>query len=548
MLRLRNIKDEKKKKSNNNITGAFAYFFKLEYSQISKPNDFKKDYANYLGKSVWAGGLAELLGLSDLNVKPEHFISLSNSLHPITYEKIAKKNKGKADYDFMDLTFSTPKDFSQLAFLDTEIGYEKYDEALIRAHKKTMDYIAKSCVSRLNSNNDLVSCPNFLYAGFKHETSRPTTNRDDNVLVRPDPQLHIHTILSKYVADEDGKVRTIKRKFLFQNQVLFGTYFRAQLANELRNFGFEVIPHDEILIENKNGKDIRKKIKSFKVVGISNEQRLMFSKRKKDIEYLAKKYGVDSTKSKDLIARNFRNGKAVYDRDELINIWKEDALLVNLSNESIQEIKNFSLHEMHKHIKTDEDIIRSSANVWNGKKYLTERNIKLALVEYSQFVQCNIEDKFQEFIFKGLIKKVGKFNYMITFDEEIKSKRECIFYERKNHPDYEKFVYLQLKKECVNFKLPENNYLLNLEDKVCKPTITKEMIENFKAQEVKLSSNPISNFGKTLENLYQNLDDLEQQLRNPKLSIDEIAKIKAQIIRIQLEIEEIEKRKKNVPQ
>ena len=553
MFTVRNIKDETKQKEGEgkvrDIKNAIAYYFKLEYSQVLDKDKSKNKYLNYLGEAYWDGGLAEILNLKNMRVEPEHLISLSETLHPITKEKFAKKNKGGSEYDLMDLTFSAVKDFSQLAFFDEVLGYEKYNEILMNAHKKTMEYIAKFSVARTNSSNDLISCPNFLYACFKHETSRSTTSNKS--IVRPDPQIHIHTIFSKYVADADGKVRVINRKFLFQNQVLFGTYFRMQVANELRNLGFQIVPHDEIcVLGNEKGKELKKKVKSFKVVGISNEQRLMFSKRKRDIEYLAKKYGVNSTYAKSLIARNFRNSKVSYDRDELINIWKEDALLVGLTNDSIQDMKSFGLDEMHKHIKSDQDILRSAVNIYKGKKYLTEKNIMLALAEYAQIVPIDIDDKFQEFLFKGLIRKTSKFNYSLNFDEELNSEKENFFYKRQESLAPKKAVYLYLSSigASINFNAPENNYLLKLKNEVTKATITQNMIENFKSQEAKFSSNQVSSLGKTLESLYQNLDDLENKLRNPKLSADEVAKIKAQIVKIYIEIEELEKKKKNSPQ
>lgn len=539
MFKCRNLVIPKKINKKSGVSNALSYFFKSEYNQ--SPNDNLK---SYLGEGVWLGGLAEQLGMYGDKVNLGDFESIANNENPKNGEKIGKKNKGGSKYDYMELTLSAPKDFSILAFLDKDSGFNKYNKILHRAYIKTMKFIEELAVSRGNSSNDLIKCPNLLYAYFQHETSRPTINPDTKDVIKPDMQLHIHTILSKYLADEFGQIRTINRKFLFVHQIEIGTFFRAVIANELRNEGFEIVPQDDLIKTNKGWQ----KIKSFGVLGITDEQRLTYSKRNVEIEKMAKKLGITSVSGKDMIAQKFKASKIKFDRDELIADCTKQGEEVGINQEFINSLKTFKLDSMRDCIKSDEDLILSSINIYKGKEYLTEKNLILKLTEYSQYVPINPKEKLQRFIDDGLIKKVGKFNYVITFNKAKPSPRQVQFYDKKARFKPARFIREYLRENKVDLKAPEHKYLASIDISSQKPTITQAMIDSFnKPVNTAVKTIILSSYGKTKEQLYASLEELERELRKGNLSKDKAFFIKAKIKEIYLKLEELEKNEKNQP-
>lgn len=542
MFRPRKVITSKRIKSGKTpIANALAYFFKSEYSQSNKDN-----LKNYLGDGVWLGGLASQFGMQGDRVKLNDFESISTNINPKTGEKFGKKNKGSDEYDYMELTFSVPKDFSILAFLDKGLSFTDYNKALHKSYANTMVYIASQCHSKSKGelgNSQFVKCPNLLYACFQHETSRPTINPETKEVVRPDPQLHIHTILSKYVSDDFGKIRVIRRDFIYQRQKEFGAMFRAHLANELRNLGFEIIPHDEVLKTEKGGME---KIKSFGVAGITDEQRLAFSNRKREIEEIAKKLGITSIAGKDSIAQKFKTAKVKFDRDELLQAWIKTGEENGINQEFIKSLKTFKHDVMHSLIKSDEELILSAVNIYKGKEYLTEKNLIEKLTEYSQYVPINPREKLQQFLDDVLIKKVGKFNYIAIFDKVTPSPRQVKFYEKKVRLKPARFLKEYLKENKVDLKAPQHKHIAHLDISSQKPTITPAMLQEFYKNEPKKQLQ-LTSFGKTLESLYLTLDDLESKLRG-NLKPDELSRIQARIKEVLMQIEELEKQKKNAPQ
>lgn len=536
MLKVRNIITKDKNNEKIPISQTFSYFFKNEFSQSSASN-----LKSYLGEGVWLGGLAKEFGMLGDTVKLNDFEALTTNVNPKTGEKFGKKNKG--DYNFIELTFSVPKDFSMLAFLDEEVGFNEYNNMLQRAFSKTMNTIEAEAVSRINSGNQLVSCPNLIYACFQHETSRATKHPETRAIIEPDPQLHIHTILNKYVMDSDGKVRTIEADYIFNRQLEFGAMFRAHLANELRSIGFEIEEHEDVM-KTKNS---YKKIKSFGVVGFSDEQRLAFSNRKREIEEIAKKLGITSTKGKDAIAKKFRTSKMKFKKDKLLESWRAKAERNGIDQDYIQSLKTFKMDAMHSVLKTDEELILSAINVYNGKEYLTERNIRERLSEYSQYIPIDVNEKFAKFLDDGLIKKVGKFNYIATFNKIEKTPRQVKFYEMKSRVKPQKFLKDYCKSNGIDFKSQNFKYLNFLDVSSQQATITPSMIKEYQASEGRKESSVISSTSNTIESLYASIDALERRLRTGKLSVDEASKIQAQIKAIYMQIQELEKRKKNAP-
>jgi hypothetical protein len=99
---------------------------------------------------------------------------------------------------------------------------------------------------------------------FEHSSSRAQ-----------DPDLHIHTQILNIGVDELGHSRAIDPLPIFENQLLFGAFYRAKLAAALRTeFG---------LVLEQEGT-------SFRILGVPRELVATYSKRRQQIlEYLAER-------------------------------------------------------------------------------------------------------------------------------------------------------------------------------------------------------------------------------------------------------------------
>lgn len=576
MLRINKVKDKKAEikrkrlasrgaskediaKVKDDLSKALDYFFDKEFTQNDIPS-YKSEYKNYLGEGVWCGNLAKDMGFNRI-VKASDFNDLFNSVNPETREQVAK-NTGRG---FIELVFNCPKDFSLLCALDDDVKAELND-AFDDAIKETMLLLDREMnTGRANNKNLEIKLNGLAYASFTHTTSRPTSN-DDSV-IRPDPHLHSHNILWTTSADGEGKLRAIKEQPIFKNQIYIGTYFRSVLAQKMISLGYELEPHTEIVTSHDDiGKEKVEKIKSFKVKQITNEQRAFFSKRKSDIEYLAKKYGVESSMCKDLIAQNFKHRKVKFDAQELIQIWKEDAESIGIDKDFLKSLRTFNRASIHENILSDEDLIRKAIIKKDGKEQIYTTVLMRTLCEYAQYVPINPHQKLEQLLEDKLLVQTGKHTFKKTFPTNSKSFTEEDFYTRKNvssKKDRQRFLGLYLYKNKssllqseLQHKAKEKELTKGVQGISIKKDESAEDLLRVKpaqasteASQVKqatISSTPVVySLNSSIESLYSSIEELMKRARNPKLSASDLAAIQVQIEKLRIQIEQLEKQKMN---
>jgi conjugative relaxase-like TrwC/TraI family protein len=252
--------------------------------------------------SEWAGKVAEALGLKG-EVSPELFEEVLEGRLP-DGTVLGTVRDGKLDHaPGWDVTFSAPKSVSTVALV---CG----DERLITAHdeavKATIDFAEKYvAMTRIRDGEKVneVNVENLLVATFRHETSR-----------NDDPMLHTHSIILNALQDKDGVWRSMESRELFRLQTALGETYRAALAYNVVNLGYQIKT-------DKNS--------MFELVGVPEKVLESFSTRSAQIEAHLADRGTDRTKAssqeKQIATLETREGKSNAQKGELMQKWRAKA-------------------------------------------------------------------------------------------------------------------------------------------------------------------------------------------------------------------------------
>ena len=196
-----------------------------------------------------------------------------------------------------DATISAPKSISLAALVgDDERIREAHQESVNEAVKHFEEYLQ----ARGGGNNPSITTGKMVAAQFEHTSSRP--DRENGYAA---PQLHTHVVIFNMTQTEDGKVRSVQPKQLFDSQVYATAIYRAKLADKLQQLGYE------IRVDPHTGAP--------EIKGFSKEYLQEASPRRKEvvndteqaIEQLERegKTISDTAKLKQAVARNNRRGK-----------------------------------------------------------------------------------------------------------------------------------------------------------------------------------------------------------------------------------------------
>lgn len=270
------------------------------------------DYYAKEGNGSWLGKGAKLLGLEGA-VDPKQFRALLEGRLP-TGGNIHEKFDPRTAYKRhgWDFTFSAPKSVSMQALIGG-------DQAIIAAHQKAVRdalvLMEQQAIGRkkVNGKSHREHTGNLVTAAFDHELSRAK-----------DPQLHTHVAVMNMTQRHDGQWRALSNEALFKRTKLIGAAYRASLARELQNLGYE------IRLNDKEG--------SFELAHISRAQIEAFSQRSQTIEAALDSRGKSrqdaSTLEKQVIALATRPKKdrlTEQDKHLLMTHWKQKSQAVGIS-------------------------------------------------------------------------------------------------------------------------------------------------------------------------------------------------------------------------
>lgn len=270
------------------------------------------DYYAKEGNGIWLGMGAKLLGLEGV-VDPKRFRELLDGRLPTggnIHEKFDPRRALKRHG--WDFTFSAPKSVSMQALIGG-------DQAIITAHQKAVRdalvLMEQQAIGRkkVNGKSHREYTGNLVTAAFDHELSRAK-----------DPQLHTHVVVMNMTQRHDGQWRALSNEALFKQTKLIGAAYRANLARELQNLGYE------IRLNDKEG--------SFELAHISRTQIEAFSQRSQTIEAALDSRGKSrqdaSTLEKQVIALVTRPKKdrlTEQDKRLLMAHWKDRSEAVGIT-------------------------------------------------------------------------------------------------------------------------------------------------------------------------------------------------------------------------
>lgn len=288
---------------------------------IEQDNYYVKGSQEALNASAWLGKGAEQLGLSG-TVDPDIFTRLLEGQLPNGVQ-VGKLVDGEVKHrPGFDLTFSAPKSVSILAEVggDTRI-YAAHDKAT----RDTLAQIERYCAQARKfeaGQTTFENTENIVAASFRHDTSREL-----------DPQLHTHCVVMNVTQRKDGQWRSLASDIhgyqqgtngfierVRDHKIHYGTLYRAALAYELKELGYEI---------TKTHADGR-----FEVVGVPEDAIKHFSKRRNEIEAFMKEKGWEGAKAAAFVTLGTRNAKSAMDRDTLHAEWtsRADSLGVDVKS------------------------------------------------------------------------------------------------------------------------------------------------------------------------------------------------------------------------
>ena len=239
--------------------------------------------------SAWHGQALAALGLKQgQKVSATTFEAILRGHVLGTNIRLGRKRDGKHEHrPGFDITFSAPKSVSLAALLPTR-KHPRGDRSVLRCHdeavKATLDWIEETKLQTrgydpATGRRPRVKGHGMAAALFRHIASRNL-----------DPQLHTHAVVANMTRDAEGRWKSIEPTELHRNAILFGAYYRDQLARRLIAKGYSVVPA------------MAGRMQSFEIAGYDQRVRNAFSTRRRQILTWLDEQGWDRSQAAAQIA------------------------------------------------------------------------------------------------------------------------------------------------------------------------------------------------------------------------------------------------------
>lgn len=294
-------------------TGIGGYHFK---------EDGKEAPGHWLGKS------AKELQLQG-EVQKEDLMSVARGKAPNGIQ-IKAKRTSLVDGIFRDLrragtdsVFSPPKSASI-------VGLVGKDSRVVEAHRyaveQTLKEVEETCaIAKVRTGgvrrNEFTG--NILVAAFDHTTTRP----DSKGIA--DPQIHTHAIIFNSTKCNDGIWRSLENwKFFDKDKKRIRKFYIRELGEQLKDIDYKVKYEKEGL--------------SFSIEGITHEQEMVYSTRRKailselDKEFLTNTERETGFRATRFAALKTRNSKESVKHADLDRDWDERATKAGIKFECIK--------------------------------------------------------------------------------------------------------------------------------------------------------------------------------------------------------------------
>lgn len=260
---------------------------------------------------VWLGTGASILGLAG-RVENDQLSNLFRGYSPNGAQPLVQ-NAGHSDRQSgWDHTFSVPKTVSVLWSAANHSVRAEIEAAESNALSRVMAYIEQYLAhSRVGKGGEGEVPARLIVAAFPHCTSRAL-----------EPHRHTHCLLINLGVGPDGRTRTIVSHPLYQNKMLLGALFRAELAYELLE---------------RLGTVLERESTWFEVQGIPTSLTREQSTRRRQIEEELGRLGLETATAAAFAALTTREVKEfVPPRGELFEKWKVLAKQHGLNQQAIE--------------------------------------------------------------------------------------------------------------------------------------------------------------------------------------------------------------------
>lgn len=277
-----------------------------------------EDYYELGGEPAgyWLGQLQSAMHLNN-EVRVGELGKILQGYHPTTGEGLAS-NAGEGHKSGWDMTFSAPKSLSvawALADAETKAAIQNAQKKAVEAGVRFLEKYAFTSRDRGEISS---SIHQVIAAAYEHSTSR-----------MQDPQLHTHVLVANLSLRTDGSVCSID--FDSRWKLATGAIYRAELAYELQQLGFQIEPEMN---------------KSFSINGIPQNLCNTFSKRRTAIIEQAEKHGVTSAQGMQIATFATRENKTgEISRSQLFAQWQSEAIQLGYQSDLVQQCQNFQSTE-----------------------------------------------------------------------------------------------------------------------------------------------------------------------------------------------------------
>jgi conjugative relaxase-like TrwC/TraI family protein len=286
-------------------------------AQIYHAKEFTAAEQNYWKQEdtiqgEWRGKLAEEFGLSGA-VGALEFSRLAEGQHPGTGEQLVRR---RAVHEYKtedgrtvspvehragwDATFSAPKSVSLTALVG---GDDEVREAHRKAVAFALNELEHYTQARIGGNHAPETTGQFIAATFEHDTARPV----DGYAA---PQLHTHSVIFNMTEREDGTMRALQPRSLFETQRFATAVYQSHLTYQLRSLGYEIEPG------RSGAPDIK---------GYSQEYLDASSPRRQQIVEAVARSGYSGPEAAQIAAHNTRDGKQILSPAEVIAAHRQIA-------------------------------------------------------------------------------------------------------------------------------------------------------------------------------------------------------------------------------
>ena len=333
----------------------------MEYQTEQKDNYYQKE--GELG--TWQGRGAEALGFKQgetiTKEDLENVLFGKDKEGKQVLENIRLDKSGDRLRAGLDLTFNAPKSVSVAMEAAEGYGDTETAKALLQAHQEAVEKVLNRiednyAQTRITNNGvtERVQTNNLAIAKFDHFVARPVTTPSGEVLV--DPSLHTHAVVMNMTQIE-GKWRSLESKQIFENYIKEGTLYRAELANNLKELGFEIR-----ITDAKKG--------FFELKNVDDKVIEEFSNRSRQLEKLVddlKAQYPDKSESeiKQMATWKSREWKGEIDRNAVIQSNKERLENLGYTKEDIlkrNEVKELTTEEKEALKLQEKEIANKAVN------------------------------------------------------------------------------------------------------------------------------------------------------------------------------------------